>query len=64
MGNNLYENIFFVLGGLAVLMYGMKIMGVNLENAAGSKMKKVLGKMTSNRFAGVGVGALTTPILK
>ena len=64
MGNNLYENIFFVLGGLAVLMYGMKIMGVNLENAAGSKMKKVLGKMTSNRFAGVGVGALTTAIIQ
>ena len=64
MGNNLYENIFFVLGGLAVLMYGMKIMGVNLENAAGSRMKKVLGKMTSNRFAGVGVGALTTAIIQ
>lgn len=64
MGNNLYENIFFVLGGLAVLMYGMKVMGVNLENAAGSKMKTVLGKMTGNRFAGVGVGALTTAIIQ
>lgn len=64
MGNNLYENIFFVLGGLALLMYGMKIMGANLENAAGSKMKTLLGKMTVNRFAGVGVGTLTTAIIQ
>ena len=63
MGNTIYYNIFFMLGGIAIMMFGMKFMGSNLEQLAGNKMKKMLGKMTSNRFAGVGVGAAVTAII-
>lgn len=63
MSSNVIENVFFMLGGIAVLMFGMKIMGSNLEQVAGNNMKKMLGKMTNNRFAGVGVGAAVTAII-
>lgn len=63
MSSNLIENVFFMLGGIAVMMFGMKIMGSNLEQVAGNNMKKMLGKMTNNRFAGVGVGAAVTAII-
>ena len=50
-------NLFFMFGGVAAMMLGMKIMGSGLEKFAGSNMKKLLGKVTTNRCAGVGVGA-------
>lgn len=63
MSGNIVYNIFFMLGGIAVMMFGMKFMGSNLEQIAGDKMRKMLGKMTSNRFAGVGVGATVTAVI-
>lgn len=63
MSSTVYYNLFFLLGGIAVLMFGMKYMGANLELVAGGNMRKMLGKMTSNRFAGVGIGALVTAII-
>ncbi len=63
MGTSVYTNIFFMLGGIAVLMLGMKMMGSNLEQIAGNNMKKMLGKVTSNRFAGVAIGAGVTAII-
>ncbi|MBE5756430.1 MAG: Na/Pi cotransporter family protein [Clostridiales bacterium] len=63
MGSTLYDNIFFILGGVAILMFGMKIMGDNLEKLAGNNLRKLLGKMTNNKFAGVGVGAIVTAII-
>jgi phosphate:Na+ symporter len=46
------------------MMLGMKIMGGALERVAGGGMKKMLGKVTSNRFAGVGVGLAVTSIIQ
>ena len=63
MGSSVYANIFFMLGGIAVMMFGMRTMGANLERIAGNKMKTLLGKITSNRFAGVGIGAAVTAII-
>ena len=63
MAQSIWANIFFMLGGIAVLMFGMRIMGSNLEQVAENRMKQLLGKMTSNRFAGVGVGAAVTAII-
>lgn len=57
-------NIFFMFGGVAVMMFGMKIMGAALEHVAGGGMKKLLGKITTNRFAGVGVGIAVTSIIQ
>lgn len=64
MGNGVLENVFFLLGGMAMMLFGMHVMGNNLERVAGNNLKKLLGKMTSNRFAGVGVGATMTVIMQ
>ncbi len=57
-------NIFFMFGGVAAMMLGMKIMGAALEQVASGGMKKLLGRVTSNRLAGVGVGIAVTSIIQ
>lgn len=63
MGNSIVANIFFMLGGIAVMMFGMRTMGANLERIAGNNMKSLLGKITNNRLVGVGIGATVTAII-
>ncbi len=53
-----------LLGGLALFLYGMQMMSGGLEAAAGSKMKKILEKLTSNRFLGVAIGAGITALVQ
>jgi phosphate:Na+ symporter len=53
-----------MFGGVVAMMFGMKIMGGGLEKFAGGRMKAMLGKATSNRFAGVGVGIAVTSIIQ
>ena len=43
-------NLFALLGGLALFLYGMTMMSNGLELAAGNKMKSILEKLTTNRF--------------
>lgn len=57
-------NLFSMLGGLALFLYGMNMMSNGLEMAAGNKMKTILEKLTSNRILGVLVGALVTAIIQ
>ena len=47
------SNIFALLGGLALFLYGMTMMSNGLELAAGNKMKTILEKLITNRFLGV-----------
>jgi len=53
-----------LIGGLGLFLYGMKLMGDGLENAAGDKLKSVVERVTSNRIIGVAVGALVTAIIQ
>jgi phosphate:Na+ symporter len=48
---------------MAVFMVGMKTMSHSLEQAAGSKMRKLMGKISNNRLAGVGIGAAVTALM-
>ena len=57
-------NLFSMLGGLALFLYGINMMSNGLEMAAGDKMKTILEKLTSNRILGVLVGALVTAIIQ
>lgn len=57
------NNLFFVLGGVAVFMIGMEMMGSNLEKAAGKNIRKLMGKAARNRFTGVGTGAVVTAVV-
>lgn len=56
--------IFGLLGGLALFLYGMQMMSDGLEDVAGNRMKKILEKITSNRFLGVTVGAAITAVIQ
>ena len=57
-------DLFLLLGGLALFLYGMHIMGEGLELVAGNKLKKVLEKLTTNRFMAMLVGLITTAIVQ
>ena len=52
--------IITLIGSVAMLMYGMKVMSEGLQKMAGSKLSSVLGTMTTNRFSGVLTGAFIT----
>ncbi len=54
---NLALSIITLIGSVAMLMYGMKVMSEGLQKMAGSKLSNVLGTMTTNRFMGVLTGA-------
>lgn len=58
------KDFLMLLGGLALFLYGMQMMSNGLETAAGNKMKKILEKLTSNRFKGVIVGAAITAVIQ
>jgi phosphate:Na+ symporter len=53
-----------LFGGLALFLYGMDVMTQALKSAAGDYMKDILGKLTRNRFVGVGMGAFVTAIIQ
>ena len=60
-------NVFSVislLGGLALFLYGMEIMGDGLRSSSGSALKKVLSKVTSNPFTGFLLGLVITAVVQ
>ena len=56
--------ILILLAGCGVFIAGMNMLGDGLEKSAGSGMKRLLGKISGNRFSGVGVGAAVTAIIQ
>ncbi len=52
--------VFKLLGSIALLIYGMKVMSEALQKMAGPQLRHLLGAMTTNRFSGVLTGALVT----
>lgn len=53
-----------LLGGLAMFLYGMEIMGDGLKQSSGSALKNFLGKLTQNALMGVITGTLVTAIIQ
>ncbi len=51
-------------GGLAIFLYGMELMTNALKASSGQRLKKLLARMTTNRFKGVLAGAITTAIIQ
>ncbi|MCL1834691.1 MAG: Na/Pi cotransporter family protein [Oscillospiraceae bacterium] len=54
----------YLAGGLALFLYGMRMMGDGLEAVAGNRMKRILERLTTNRILGVVVGALITAVIQ
>ena len=53
-----------LIGALGFFIFGMKIMSDGIQKVAGSKMRSILSKMTSNRFLGITTGFLITALLQ
>ena len=53
-----------LLGGLALFLFGMNVMGAALEKRAGNRLKAILGSMTSNVFKGFLLGLGVTAIIQ
>ncbi len=57
-------DFFTLLGGLAMFLFGMNVMGSNLEKISGGKLESILEKMTNNRIKGVLLGLVVTAIIQ
>lgn len=60
----LIESLIWLLAGVGVFIVGMNFMSDALEKSAGSGMKRMLEKISNNRFSGVGIGAGVTAIIQ
>ena len=56
--------VFELVGGLAMFLYGMNVMGDGLEKQAGGKLKTILEKMTSNPVKGFLLGLAVTAVIQ
>ena len=60
----LLQSLIWLLAGVGIFIVGMNFMGDALEKSAGMGMKRVLEKISNNRFSGVGIGAGVTAIIQ
>ena len=61
---NMILTMISLLGGLAMFLYGMEVMGDGLKQSSGNALKNFLGKLTQNTITGVITGALVTAIIQ
>ena len=59
-----FTNVLALIGGVALFLFGMSIMGEALEKSAGSRLSSLLGKLTSNPLKGFVLGAAVTAIIQ
>lgn len=60
----LIQSLIWLLAGVGVFIVGMNFMSEALEKSAGEGMKRMLGRISNNRFSGVGIGAGVTAIIQ
>jgi len=59
-----FFDVLNMIGGLALFLYGMHVMGEGLSKASGGRMEKILEKLTGNRFKGVLLGLAVTAVIQ
>ena len=52
------------VGGLAMFLYGMKVMNMGLEKLSGGKLERILERLTSNKIKGVLLGLTVTALMQ
>ena len=57
-------NFFTLLGGLALFLFGMQVMGNGLQRVSGSKLEQILERLTSTPLKGVLLGAGVTAVIQ
>ena len=60
----IFYRIVAMLGGLAMFLYGMRIMGDGLKSSSGGAMKNALAKVTNKPFLGFLLGMLVTCVIQ
>ncbi len=63
-GKDIRLLIFNLMGGIALLIYGINRMGEGLQKAAGDRIRSILGRLTSKPAYGVMVGAGITALIQ
>lgn len=56
--------VLTMIGGLALFLFGMDFMGMNLSKASGGKLEHILEKLTSNPLKAVALGAGVTAVIQ
>ena len=56
--------VLSLIGGLALFLYGMNVMGAGLEKMSGGKLERILEKLTSNPIKAVLLGAGVTAVIQ
>ena len=56
--------VFSLLGGLAMFLYGMNVMGDGLKKLSGGKLERILERLTSSPIKGVILGAMVTAVIQ
>ena len=59
-----FFNILSMIGGLALFLYGMHVMGEGLSRVSGGRMEKILERMTNNPIKAVALGAAVTAVIQ
>ena len=57
-------DVLTMIGGLSLFLFGMNVMGSALERRAGSSLRTLLGKLTTNRLLGFLTGLAVTAIIQ
>ena len=57
-------HLLTMLGGLSLFLFGMSVMGQALERRAGEKLRLLLGRLTTNRAAGLLTGLGVTAVIQ
>ncbi len=60
----IFSAIIQLLGGLAMFLYGIEVMGDGLKNSSGAALKRVLEKVTGNVWMGVLTGTMVTAVIQ
>ncbi len=60
----IFSAVIQLLGGLAMFLYGIEVMGDGLKNSSGAALKRVLEKVTGNVVVGVLTGTLVTAVIQ
>ena len=59
-----FFDILTLIGGLCLFLFGMNVMGEALERRAGKRLNAIIGKLTTNRFAGFLTGLGVTAVIQ
>ena len=60
----IFSAVIQLLGGLAMFLYGIEVMGDGLKNSSGAALKRILEKVTGNVWLGVLTGTLVTAVIQ